>query len=371
MAQFPCPPPPPTLSAPQTSPAPAASTPEAHPAVSKTTYAVVRIFYATDRRITGLCRPSLFYGNVRGDDAPLSFGLAQVSIPKDHRPGMLESPSIWRHEDPSRDVVLLGINPFNSPEADKTFFLELSNQIATAKSQQVFVFIHGFDNTFEDAIRWTAQISNDIGFEGVPIVYSWPSAGKLLDYPADEATVEWTELHLKAFLEELVSQTHATTIHLIAHSMGNRALVTVLNQMALESPPAAPPKFNQVVLAAPDIDAGVFKQLAATFIPVADHVTIYVSSKDRALIASRKFHTYPRVGDSGPTVIIVPHVDTIDVSAVNTSFVGHSYLGDNRSILSDISHLIRDCAPPDKRVGMVPLLKDNQTYWTFQPLSSK
>src|SRR5260370_15663955 len=385
LAQFPCPPPPPTLSAPsatsapatnsaEISPAPAASTsatPEAHRTVSQTNYAVVRIFYATDRKLTGLCRPSLFYGNVRAEDGPLSFGLAQVSIPKDHKPGMLESPSIWRHEDPSRDVVLLGVNPFSSPEADKTFFDELAAQIATAKSPQVFVFIHGFHNTFEDAIRWTAQISNDIGFEGVPIVYSWPSAGRLLDYPADEATVEWTELHLKAFLEELVSQTHATTIHLIAHSMGNRALVTVLNQMALESPPATPPKFSQVVMAAPDIDAGVFKQLAATFIPVADHVTIYISSRDRALIASRKFHTYPRVGDSGPTVTIVPHVDTIDVSAVDSSFVGHSYLGDNRSILSDISQLISNWAPPDKRLGMVPLLQNNQTYWTFRPLSSK
>jgi len=295
-----------------------------------------------------------------------------VSIPKDHKPGMLESPSIWRHEDPSRDVVLLGVNPFSSPEADKTFFDELAGQIATAKSHQVFVFIHGFNNTFEDAIRWTAQMAHDIHFEdeGVAVVYSWPSAARFVDYPADEATVEWTELHLRTFLEELLSQTHATAIHLIAHSMGNRALVRVLSRMALESSPAAQPKFNQVVMAAPDIDAGVFKQIAGTFVPVATHVTIYVSSRDKALIASRKFHTYPRVGYTYPTVTIVPNIDTIDVSALNTSFSGHSYLVDNRLILSDIARLINAWVPPDER-GLAPHLQNNQTYWTFQPPSAK
>src|SRR5260370_42179795 len=94
LAQFPCPPPPPPLSAPsatsapgtisaEISPAPAATTsatPEAHRTVSQTNYAVVRIFYATDRKLTGLCRPSLFYGKVRAECGHLSFGWAQLSI---------------------------------------------------------------------------------------------------------------------------------------------------------------------------------------------------------------------------------------------------------------------------------------------------
>src|SRR5260370_38258768 len=126
LAQFPCPPPPPTLSAPsppsaqgtnsaEISPAPAASTsatPEAHRTVSQTNYAVVRIFYATDRKLTGLCRPSLFYGNVRGKEGPLSLALAQVSIPTNPKPVMLESPSMCRHADPYLAVVLRGFNPF-------------------------------------------------------------------------------------------------------------------------------------------------------------------------------------------------------------------------------------------------------------------
>jgi len=65
-------------------------------------------------------------------------------------------------------------------------------------------------------------------------------------------------------LERLAAQSHATTVHLIAHSMGNRALTRALYAIA-EKHAGVPPMFQHVFLAAPDIDVGVFRQLAATF----------------------------------------------------------------------------------------------------------
>lgn len=51
--------------------------------------------------------------------------------------------------------------------------------------RRAFIFVHGFNNSFEDAARRTAQIAFDVKFDGVPLFYSWPSKGKALDYVYD------------------------------------------------------------------------------------------------------------------------------------------------------------------------------------------
>ena len=78
---------------------------------------------------------------------------------------------------------------------------------------------------------------------------------------------------------------------------------------------------------------------------------LYASSKDRALGVSKRIHGYPRAGDSGDGLVVLPSVDTIDATDVDTSLVGHSYYGDNRSILTDLFTLLKHGnAPP--RFGM-------------------
>jgi esterase/lipase superfamily enzyme len=216
-----------------------------------------------------------------------------------------------------------------SPEPEDQFFTQVAAKVAASREKQAFVFVHGFDNTFADAARRTAQLAYDLGFDGAPILYSWPSKGKVGSYPADEATVEWTAPHLQKFLEKVAMETHATTVHLIAHSMGNRAVTAAMSAIARDHS-GLPPMFKQVFLAAPDIDVGVFRQLARTFPAAAERVTLYASSRDEALVASKRFHSGPRAGDTGTVITIVPKVDTIDATAVDTGLLGHSYYGDNR-----------------------------------------
>jgi esterase/lipase superfamily enzyme len=328
-------------------------------------YAVVRVFYATDRQPTDLQKPGKHYGPERSKDGSLSFGFVDVSIPRDHHMGNIERPSIWRlesREDPEKHVVVLGV--FQEPEGQ--FFREVSARVSGSAGKEAFVFIPGYANTFEEAAWRTAQLSYDLGFEGAPILYSWPSRGEVTAYPADEATIEWTTPHLEEFLQKIASASHARTVHLIAHSMGNRALTNALVAMA-DKHSSIPPLFRQVFLAAPDIDTGVFRQLAQSFPTLADRITLYASSKDEALIASRKFHQNPRAGDSGVAITIVPRVDTIDATAVDTGLLGHSYYGDNRSILSDMFSLIRTGDPPDKRFGMHTTHLKQMTYWELRP----
>ena len=326
-------------------------------------YAVVKVFYATDRNRNLDTQPGSLYGNDRGT---FELGICSVSIPRDHRMGELEAPSIWKLEfrqDPAKHVVLLSVEP-HSPDR---FFTALHRRVADSAHKEAFVFIHGYNVNFEDAARRTAQMAYDLAFDGAPILYSWPSKGQLLLYPVDETNVEWTVPHLKNFLTEVASKSGAGTIHLIAHSMGNRGLTSALQDIAQTQPQPDMPMFRQVVLAAPDIDAGVFKALAREIKQAAQRITLYASSNDEALVASKKFHGYPRAGDSGDKIVIVPGIDTIDVSVVDTSLVGHSYYGDNRSMLSDLFNLLRSGSPPDQRFGLTPKEVDGSRYWVFRP----
>jgi esterase/lipase superfamily enzyme len=124
---------------------------------------------------------------------------------------------------------------------------------------------------------------------------------------------------------------------------------------------------RQIILAAPDIDVELFKRLAESFRSKANRVTLYASSKDRALSMSRRIHDRPRAGETGAGIVVMPGIDTIDVSAVDTELDGHSYYGDNRSVISDIFQLLRHGFPPGERFGLVQVLAPSGRYWLFRP----
>jgi esterase/lipase superfamily enzyme len=120
------------------------------------------------------------------------------------------------------------------------------------------------------------------------------------------------------------------------------------------------------VLAAPDIDAAVFGDLVDRFHARADRCTLYASSGDLALKASSEFVGYPRAGQSGDGLVVVDGIDTIDASLIDTSLVGHSYIGDSDSILSDVHELILEDRPPGKRFRLDSAKLHNREYWIFR-----
>lgn len=327
-------------------------------------FTLVEVFYATDRNATASRDPARFYGSRRGEGG-LRYGLCEVSIPEDHRIGHLEGPSWRRFEfraDPEKHVVLLGLTELSG----ERLFEDLSATLRDSQKNQILLFLHGFNVSFEDAARRTAQMAYDLKFEGAAAFYSWPSKGALAAYTHDEATVEWTIPHLKGFLEDLAARSGAEAIHLIAHSMGNRALTRALEQLAAVMADPDAPSFSEVILTAPDIDADVFRQVAAAFRRAARRVTLYASDRDRALLASHKVHGYPRAGDGGPNVVVVPGIDTVDASAVDTDLVGHFYYGDNRSVLSDVFYVLRGHSPGDRSMLRARTCPAG-SYWAFVP----
>ena len=186
-----------------------------------------------------------------------------------------------------------------------------------------------------------------------------------MSYTVDETNVAWTVPHLKEFLLGVAQQSGAKSVHLVAHSMGNRALTSALRELAMERKDECP-RFHEVVLTAPDIDADVFRRdLAPAIIGAADRVTLYASSNDEALIASRTVHGYRRAGESGDKVVVVPGVDTVDVSEVDTSLIGHSYYGSNSTVLADLFELLQGSKPPDQRKWLRSMRLGALKYWKF------
>lgn len=301
------------------------------------------------------------YGNARG---PVELGTCEVTIPKQHEVGQVERPSIFRlefREDPTQHVILQSV----TPEPTDAFFTKLRVHVENSAQKEAFVFVHGFNVTFEAAAQRTAQMAYDLQFQGAPIFFSWPSQGGLLQYTVDETNVVWTVPHLKEFLRDVARRSGARSVHLIAHSMGNRALTAALQAMTYEAQETLP-KFREVVLTAPDIDAEIFRRdIAPAVVRTADRVTLYASSNDEALVLSKQLHGYARAGDSGEGLLLLSGIDTIDVSSVDTSLLGHSYYGENRSVLDDLWDLLHEAKPPGQRRWLLQKTWDNMKYWVF------
>ncbi|MBC8026286.1 MAG: alpha/beta fold hydrolase [Steroidobacteraceae bacterium] len=346
------PPPPPPIDEPATS---GGEEPE---------HAVVRVLFATDRNRTAALQPASMFGGKRAD---LTYGTCDVSIPREHRMGVLESPSLLRlefREDPEKHVVLLGVETLRREQ----FAARLDERLRSAKKRSAFVFVHGYNVSFEDAARRTAQISYDLGFPGVPMFYSWPSQASTALYVEDEQNVEWAETNLHSFLGDVLTKSGDAEIVLIAHSMGNRALTRVIATLSRESP-ALRSRIKEIILTAPDIDADVFRrQLGPALIATGRPITLYASSNDLALVASKQAHGYGRAGESGPGLIVLPGIETIDATGVDTGLLGHSYYGDSRSVLADMFHLLREGKRASERAGLKPIDGANgRRHWTIAP----
>ncbi len=135
----------------------------------------------------------------------------------------------------------------------------LRQQIKDAPSKDLFIFVHGFNNTFEDAARRAAQMAYDLDFDGTPVLYSWPSQGSATAYAVDEAAVGISGRKMADFLETVVARVRRRAHPLLAHSMGNRALIEALQTyLAKRAPEKRRHIFGQIVFTAPDVDRDYF-----------------------------------------------------------------------------------------------------------------
>lgn len=337
--------------------------PESFGVEQEENYTVVRIFHATDREELRKGDGAIEYGPGRSVGGKLHYGECLISIPKVHKVGGLESPSIWRLEfrpDPNKHVVLLE----TKSEEEAEFVARVAEAVTKSETREAFVFLHGYNVSFENAARRTGQLAFDLNFVGAPILYSWPSNGKFADYPKDEADAIWSAPHFERFLQLLGQTSGASRIHVIAHSMGNRVACDALKGLSREVAPGV--AFQQVMLAAPDVDADTFAELSAALKKVAHRVTLYGSSNDLALKASKVLHGNRRAGEGGAAMLILPDVDSVDASSISTDFLAHSYFSDSWPLLADIRELMVSDHAPEARPGLDEVVRGEGRFFAFR-----
>ncbi len=105
------------------------------------------------------------------------------------------------------------------------------DRMQAAESRAALVFIHGFNVSFDDAIRNAGQIGGDLQFKGLVIAFSWCAEGGTLSYLADDRNARLSAPRLGEFLTLLRNEIGIDTIHIVAHSMGNLVLIEALRKL--------------------------------------------------------------------------------------------------------------------------------------------
>lgn len=258
----------------------------------------------------------------------------------------------------------------------------LAEQLADAPRKEVFVFVHGYHNTFDDAALRMAQLWHFLGRPGVAAIYSWPAGyegGPLRGYTRDRESGEFSVYHFKQFIRTIAASPEVQKIHFIAHSRGTDVLTTALRELHIENlndplTTRRKLKLGQVVLAAPDLDFDVATQriLAERLGAAPEGVTVYLNAEDRAIgISDWLFASIRRLGQLRATDLtdrqrnaferLGRRATFVDVRS-KVDFVGHGYFVSNPSVLSDLILLLRDNRPPGPDHGR-PLIQLGASFW--------
>ncbi|TCU26570.1 esterase/lipase superfamily enzyme [Rhizobium azibense] len=239
--------------------------------------------------------PSVLFSGERGTG--LMVNAVKVSIPPDanRKAGQVQWPKRLP-ADPLRDFVTVSVDPLEGERAGEVW---LKNHMP--KSRRVLVFVHGFNNLYEDSVYRFAQIVHDSHADVAPVVFTWPSRGSIFDYNYDKESTNYSRDALEELLRRTAQNPAVSDITIMAHSMGTWLTVEALRQMAIRDGHVAS-KINNVILASPDLDVDVFGRQFVSLGKERPHFTIFVSRDDRALALSRRISgNIDRLGQIDPS----------------------------------------------------------------------
>ena len=324
----------------------------------------VNVFLATTRRSVSSDRPGRRYGPEDADS--LQFAAVTVNVPSYRmrgtgelpRPSALRDNALGYRPDAQRDFFVSSTIPVDSAR----FVQRLSADLALSRSRDLLVFVHGYNVSFEDAAVRAAQVVADLNFDGSVLLFSWPSAASITAYVRDQQAARNAGFQLLRVLRNHAVAAQPDRVQLLGHSMG----VEVIGKaFTLTSVTDTTPRLDEVVLAAPDVDSRVFRrEILPRLAPHATRITLYASSDDDALRASRIVNGAGRLGLGGDSIVVIDGMDTIDASRVTADVLGHTLFG-NQGFLADLALLFADGKSPAER-RLLPATKNGVTFYRFR-----
>ncbi len=102
---------------------------------------------------------------------------------------------------PQKDFTTVSVTPVKTD-------VEMAGWVRPhlTKSRRVMVFVHGFNNTFEDSVYRFAQIVHDSGADVAPVIFTWPSRASVFDYNYDKESTNYSRDALEQILRAIVRE---------------------------------------------------------------------------------------------------------------------------------------------------------------------
>ncbi len=299
-------------------------------AVAPTGTIRVTMLVATTRKSSQ--DPGKLYSGDRG--TAISLNSVDVSIPPDRnrKIGEVQWPSRMP-PNPQKEFAVTQVDKVESEGKALDWYRRNRN-----KRHQVIIFVHGFNNTYADAVFRFAQIVHDSGTNAAPILFTWPSRGRVFDYLYDKESANYSRRALEDLILQAVKSPDVSDVTILAHSMGGWLAAEALRGVAMREK-SIPAKVKNVVLASPDIDVDVFRRQFTEMGPKRPHFAILTSKHDKALEVSGWLSGgVKRLGGSDLKPY-APLLDELGVSVIDTSGIatndplGHNAFADSPEVV--------------------------------------
>lgn len=159
----------------------------------------VEMMVATTRAQDPVDKGVLFSGERGGG---LSFVDIVVSIPPDanRRVGEVQWPKRMP-PDPVHDFTTVSVSFVDEVQAKAA----IRRIVDETEGRRALLFIHGFNNRFEDAVYRFAQFVHDAGAPMVPVLFTWPSRARLFSYNYDRESTAYSRDGLETTARALAS----------------------------------------------------------------------------------------------------------------------------------------------------------------------
>ncbi len=336
-------------------------------AMAQNAYERIEVYYGTTRKRSEKDTPERFYLNAPDIENGTKFGSVYVTVPCERDLGAIPRTRWWRgsfRPDKARHMVLEDLRTFEDPGR---FWSSVAERIRGSGRKEALVFFHGYKADFKTAALRTAALAADLELDGAPLFYDWPSRAKLTGYLADRelATSQSVARDAAAFLHAVATRSGAEKVSIIAHSMGNEPLLRALEELAdnqfagVERVP-----FEEVIFAAPDVELNNFRQLVSETGSLGARMTLYASSRDKALKFSSWQSSFRRAGET-TSRIVLDGLETVDTSLASMNFVGHDDFAGTG--LDDLRGVVWHSLSPRSRCVLRKGAQDQEGLWIFKP----
>lgn len=337
-----------------------------------------RFFFVTNRAVAEQDAPLKdSFGNTRTD--AMSFGLFDTSIEPSLGLGMLVDPTDWfQNEEIQLDRV-------ETLSKDK-MIAEVKRQVESSPERSLLININGFRERFPSALRKTAFLAHVLDIDTPLLVFDWPGdqGSTPRGYLRAQSVARQSGIELARLIEAIVNDVRPAELWILANSMGGEVVVSAFSKLYENAQMAdAETEIEHVILTAPDISHEEFgRRFKDEILALADDVTVYVSSNDRALLMSRVINRGRRLGEStvdpsnpdqwdealAAFEMLTPgddRVTLIDITPVNRTRNFHNFSLETPEFFDDLYLRIINDETPRSRLQYRVKTANGVEYWVL------